>query len=300
MLALRVKTLEVSAPAKLNLFLDVFYRRPDGYHELLTLFERISLADTLRLRQISGDSIVIAAVGEDIPRDSKNIAYQAADLIKRTHGIKSGIKIDIAKRIPVGAGLAGGSSDAAAVILGMNELFGLRLDKKTMIAYAHKLGSDVAFFIFNKSFALGTGRGGDLKSILLPKNVKFWHLLFTPYLKVMTKDVYALWDREGKSLKLTKKHQDVNMLLSHLTRKDAVLLNRNIYNQLSETVMKSYRLVSDLRSDLLGTGLKFVHMSGSGPTLFTVFKTQEEALRVKDALGRRFQDRCRIFLASTV
>jgi 4-diphosphocytidyl-2-C-methyl-D-erythritol kinase len=300
MLASRVKSLEVSAPAKLNLFLDVLRRRPDGYHELLTLFERISLKDTLRLRKIAGPAIVITSVGEEVPLDSGNIAYQAADLIRKAHRIASGVKIAITKRIPVGAGLAGGSSDAAAVLLGMNALFDLRLDTKAMMRYAHKLGSDVAFFIFNRPFALGKGRGEELKSVLLPQKVTFWHLLFAPYLKVMTKDVYALWDKEEKSLKLTKKEQDVNILLSHLRRKDAVLLNRNIYNQLSETVMKSYRLVSDLRSDLLGAGLKFVHMSGSGPTFFTVFKTQKEALKAQEALGRRFQDRCRIFLASTV
>lgn len=294
-----MKTLEISSPAKLNLFLDVLRKRPDGYHDLVTLFERISLSDTIRLTKTAGDEIVISASGEAIPVDSTNLAYQAADLIKRSCSIRSGLKIEIQKNIPVGAGLAGGSSNAASVLLGSAKLFGLKLTKKRLIFYANKLGSDVAFFIFDRKFAVGYGRGGRLRSVLMPKTVKLWHLLFSPHIKVMTKDVYGLLDKEEK-LKLTKKRHDVNILISYLRNKDRRFFNQHIYNRLSETVMKSYRLVSELRSDLLQSGLEHVHMSGSGPTLFTVFMSRKEAQEALDRLSGRFRDRCRIFLASTV
>lgn len=291
-------TLEIPSCAKINLFLDVLGTRPDGYHDLVTLFERITLKDTIRLTEISSDEIVVTSRGESVPTDETNLAYQAAELIKRSQGIKRGVRIDIEKVIPVGAGLAGGSSNAASVLVGLNKLFGLKLGKKTLLAYANRLGSDVAFFVFNSSYALGLGRGGELKAVSQPKKRILWHLLFCPAIKVLTKDVYGLLDRE-KKIKLTKKSLDVNILISYLKRKDPVLLNRHIYNRLSETVMRSYGLVSDLRRDLLKAGLRFVHMSGSGPTLFTVFSNREEAEKAREKLSRRFQDRCRIYLVST-
>lgn len=292
------ETLEIPSRAKINLFLDVLGTRPDGYHDLVTLFERITLKDTIRLTGISSDEIVVTSSGEAIPTDETNLAYRAADLIRRSQGIKRGVRIDIEKVIPVGAGLAGGSSNAASVLVGLNKLFGLKLDKKTLLAYANRLGSDVAFFVFNKSYALGLGRGGELKAVSLPKKRILWHLLFSPAIQVLTRDVYGLLDREEK-IKLTKKTPDVNILISCLREKDLVSLNRHIYNRLSETVMRSYSLVSDLRRDLLKAGLEVVHMSGSGPTLFSVFLSRQEAEKARKKLSRRFQDRCRIYLVST-
>jgi len=301
-----LKSIELSSPAKLNLFLDVLAKRPDGYHDIETLFERVSLCDSLRLTEISSDEIVLASESRDIPANEQNIAYQAAYLIKDSLGIRKGVKIEIEKKIPVGAGLGGGSSNAASVLMGLNRLWGLRLSKQTLISYANRLGSDVAFFILNRKFALGRGRGGDLEAVRVPRDTTLWHLLFVPPLKVMTRDVYGLLDLEkrgqkkAKSLKLTKKSYDVNILLSLLQRGSISSLNQNIYNRLSETVIKSYSLVSELKTDLLKSGLRHVHMSGSGPTLFTIFKSKSEAERVRNTLAARLSDRCRIFLASTL
>lgn len=305
-----LKSLLIFSPAKLNLFLDVLCKRPDGYHEILTLFERISLSDSIHLTELSSDEIVISSTSRDIPCNGDNLAYKAAELLKASQGIKRGIKIDIEKNIPVCAGLGGGSSNAASVLLGLNKLFGLKLKQKTLLSYANRLGSDVAFFILGRKFALGRGRGGDLEVLPMPKNAALWHLLFVPRMKVATKDVYEAFDREKKgmdcpknplkSLKLTKKTHDVNILLSHLKRKNILLLNRNIYNRLSETVMKSYSLVSELKSDLSKYGLKNVHMSGSGPTLFANFRSRDDAVRVLEDVRYRLSDRCDMFLTSTL
>lgn len=301
-MALSANSLLVHCPAKLNLFLDIINKRPDGFHNILTLFERISLADTIQLTEINNDEIVIVSSGEDIPSGQCNLVYQAADLLRRSQGIKRGVKIELKKDIPVGAGLGGGSSDAASTLMGVNKLFGLKLSKSTLISYANRLGSDVAFFCLNKRFAIGKERGGELAPAAIPNNLIFWHVLFVLPIKIMTKDVYGLWDKlqNGKiSLKLTKKPHDVNILISYLKRNDVPSLNRNIYNQLIEIVMNSYGLVSGLKADLLKSGLKNVHMSGSGATLFTTFKKESEAQAVFEDMTHRFSHRCRIILTST-
>ncbi|MFH0877494.1 MAG: 4-(cytidine 5'-diphospho)-2-C-methyl-D-erythritol kinase [Candidatus Omnitrophota bacterium] len=210
------KTLCLESPAKLNLFLDVINKRPDGYHNIVTLFERINLCDSVRLFAIHSDEIVVSCSHPDVPLDYRNLAWRAAELIKKSRDIRTGVKIEIDKRIPVGAGLGGGSSNAAAVLSGLSRLFKLKLDQKTLTGYANRLGSDVAFFILNKSFALGTDRGGDLKRVFVPKKLKLWHLLFIPPLKVMTKEIYGL----HKSLALTRKPLDVNILIRYLKGKN--------------------------------------------------------------------------------
>lgn len=296
-------SLLVHCPAKLNLFLDVLNKRPDGFHNILTLFERISLADTIRLTEINNDKIVVTSSSDDIPCGQGNLVYQAADLLRRSQGIKKGVKIELKKEIPVGAGLGGGSSDAASTLMGFNKLFSLKLGKGALVSYANRIGSDVAFFVLNKRFAIGKERGGELAPVPIPNNLIFWHILFVLPIKIMTKDVYGLWDKlqnGKKSLKLTKKPHDVNILISYLKRNDVFSLNRNIYNQLSETVMNSYGLVSGLKADLLKSGLKNVHMSGSGPALFTTFKKQKEAQAAFEDMTRRFSHRCRVILTSTL
>jgi 4-diphosphocytidyl-2-C-methyl-D-erythritol kinase len=305
-----MKPLVISSPAKLNLFLDVLNKRSDGYHNLLTLFERISLCDIIRLTKLQSDEVVISSSAAPfLPSGHRNLAFQAAELIRFSQGITHGVKIEIEKNIPMGAGLGGGSSNAAAVLTGLNKLFGLKLSKKALFSYANRLGSDVAFFVLGKPFALGRDKGGDLEAIKVPKNVQLWHILFLPPVQILTKEVYNLWDKEKidaqrtreprEILALTKKAPDVNILLSCLRKNKLSLLNRHIYNRLSETVMKSYTSVSDLKSDLLKSGLKYVHMSGSGSALFTTFKKEKEARKVFDALKGRFSHRCRIFLAHT-
>lgn len=304
------RALVVSAPAKLNLFLDILCRRPDGYHGILTLFERISLADTLRLTPLMVDTIVIDSPSPEIPLDRRNLAYQAAELLKRTQGVARGVRIEIKKNIPVGSGLGGGSSNAASVLLGLNDLFGLRLSQKTLIAYANRIGSDVAFFVSGRPFAIGRGRGGTLTRVRVPDRLRLWHVLFVPCVRVMTKDVYERWDEEakkgahlsqtGKSLRLTKKAADVKILLSLIRTKRVLPLNRRIYNGLSETVMKSYGLVSELKDELLASGVEHVHMSGSGCALFTIHRTHGDAKKLYAMTRRRFSRRCRMFVASTL
>src|SRR3989339_1839042 len=138
--------------AKLNLYLEILDKRPDGYHNLETIFERVSLADEIVIKRAPGNSIKIETDSPDIPKGSGNLAYQAAEFLKKNFGIFAGLVIKIKKRIPVGAGLGGGSSNAANTLLGLNYLWDLGLRAEELKEYASRLGSDVAFFIEDVSF----------------------------------------------------------------------------------------------------------------------------------------------------
>ena len=153
------RILKVSSYAKLNLYLEILDKRPDGYHNLRTVFERISLSDTIILKEIDSPEIRIISDSKDIPRDSRNLAYKAAEIIKEDLGISKGVEIRIKKIIPVGAGLGGGSSNAASVLLGLNRLWRLGLSRGRLLGYAARLGSDVSFFIYNCPYAIGVSRG---------------------------------------------------------------------------------------------------------------------------------------------
>ena len=181
-------TLRLKSPAKINLFLNVLKKRPDGYHEIETLFERISLRDEIVLSSIKS-GIQIRSDSRQIPKGPGNIAYRAAKLLKDTFHVRTGIAIKIRKKIPVSAGLGGGSSNAATVLLGLNRLWKLRLSRRKLLRLAARLGSDVPFFILEMPFALGRGRGGILKKISAPR-VKLWHVVVKPPFGISTKKAY--------------------------------------------------------------------------------------------------------------
>jgi len=304
-----MNSLVLSSPAKLNLYLDVLGRRPDGYHELSTLFERISLADIIYIRRARRSGIRVTCTDPTVPRDRRNLVYQAADLMRRTYGVKDGLNIALRKKIPVGAGLGGGSSNAATTLLACNKLFGLRLSRDTLIRHANTLGSDVAFFVLGKKWALGRGRGGELTGLTMPPRLKLWHILVVPKVQVLTKDVYrALKNsrkggrrtrRAGSTLRLTRRRGGVSMLLPYLREKDIPLLDKVLYNRLTEVVLNTNTFVSDVHNSLHACNYGRVHMSGSGPSLFVLMRDRRRAQRVFSVLRRRFQDRCRVFLTCT-
>ncbi len=189
-------SITVTAPAKVNLFLKVLSKRKDSYHNILTLLERISLADKIKISKILKGIIVKS--DKLITRNPKdNLVYRAAEMILKHGRIKSGVKIEIKKRIPIAAGLGGGSSDAAAVLIGLNKLFRLRLNNNTLSGFGKKLGADVPFFILNTPFAIGRSKGDVLKTV--HSKSRFWHLLIYPGFKMATKDVYKAF--HGKQRK---------------------------------------------------------------------------------------------------
>ena len=267
-----MNSIELTAHAKVNLILRVLNKRKDGYHNLLTLFERISLADKIKITKIpKGIKVICDKPITAKPRD--NIAYKAAELILRTAKIDTGISIHITKRIPIAAGLGGGSADAAAVLTGMDKLFKLNIGREKLMRLGAKLGADVPFFIFDTPFAVGRGIGDRLKKVNL--KTKFYHILVYPGFKVATKEVYQALD-----LNLTRKLGDDRMTIPVSWRG----LERLLRNDLEGVVVTKKPVIGKVMKCLASSLGRRAMVSGSGPSIFCLYRTRREAVKAKAKL----------------
>ena len=276
-----MKRLSLRAPAKLNLCLKVINKRDDGFHNLETLFERIDLVDTLDFVLRKDQAIRITSDHPDVPLDAQNLAYRAARLLQTDFGLQNGVDIHIQKRIPVAAGLAGGSSNAATTLLALNQLWKLELTQKELLSYAQQLGSDVAFFLYDCSYALGTGKGDIIKPLNI--DTKLWHILVVPSEKMFTKIVFA-----ALNLELTKKKYDVNILIRSLRRNDLPAIGSFLSNDLEPTIIKLRPNLLKIKEKLRGLNSIGVAFSGSGPALFGITETPEHAQKLQVLLKKHF------------
>jgi len=273
--------LAVFSPAKLNLVLDVLGKRPDGFHELRTVFERISLADQIILKRTKSGKMRINCAHPQVPLSSRNLALKAALMLAQDFSISEGLDINIIKNIPVAAGLAGGSSNAAAVLGGLNRLWQLGLNKAQLANYAARLGSDVPFFLYDLSYALGTGRGELIRPLAI--RTKLWHLLVTPRVKMLTKDVFT-----RLKLSLTNKKDNVNILLPFLRKGDLTGLAGALSNDLEPAILSLRPDFIHLKKKLLDAGAMGVCFSGSGPSVFALAESQKHALNLRARLDKRY------------
>lgn len=297
-------SIRLTAPAKVNLFLKILNKRKDGYHNILTLFERISLADKITISNIPKGIEVIS--DRFITRNPKdNIAYKAARLLMKDRKLKSGVRIKIRKRIPVAAGLGGGSSDAASVLAGMNRLFKLGLNERQLFGLASRLGADVPFFISDGPFAIGRSRGDVLNKINL--SIRPWHLIIYPGFRLSTKDIYDAFDTlkgPEHSLKgLTKAPGDVKIRFRLKPSMNFGGMESMLHNDLQKTAVNKKKILGDIIQRLAYSLGKKVIVSGSGPSLFCLYRTRKEAVRAKrrclrDMPGRWIKD-WQIFIART-
>ncbi|MFA5410373.1 MAG: 4-(cytidine 5'-diphospho)-2-C-methyl-D-erythritol kinase [Candidatus Omnitrophota bacterium] len=280
--------LALDSHAKLNLYLEVLNKRKDGYHNIKTLFERISLHDQIVLKSRKDKAIRIICSSPLVPRDNTNIASRAARLLQNTLRINKGVDIKIIKRIPLASGLAGGSSNAATVLVGLNRLWKLNLTRQKLVELAQELGSDVPFFIYNCPFALGESRGERIRPENSLKHVRLWHILVVPKLNVSTAKVYKAWDRLKNSRKaqLTRPKYDVKILTSALRRNALSIIGRALFNSLEPVTAKLYSEVVILKESLRILGLKSILMSGSGPAIFGIVSSRKEAVRLYRGLRK--------------
>ena len=181
----------ISAPAKVNLYLKVLNTRPDGYHNITTVFERINLVDRIHIKKTQ-KGICLSSSVPITQNQEENLAYKAAKAILDFVGSDQGLEIHIDKNIPIAAGLGGGSSDAASVLAGVNKLLALKVGRRTLRLIAKGLGADVPFFLSGSKFAIGTARGDSLKSIHSRKT--FYHIIIYPNFRLLTKHVYERFD----------------------------------------------------------------------------------------------------------
>jgi 4-diphosphocytidyl-2-C-methyl-D-erythritol kinase len=266
------------ARAKLNLTLDVLGRRADGYHELLSVMQSLELADRLVV-SLTSDGIEVAG-GPDLPPPRENLAYRAVEVLREKTGFRAGVRVEIEKRIPVAAGLGGGSADAAAALAAVNHLLGLGLTSHRLAVLAAEVGSDVPFCLVGGT-ALVTGRGERLS--LLPSAPSMWLVLARPSLAVATVAVYEAWDRHGRPGPPASPR-----LVAALNRQDFAGMVAVLGNQLEPVVLQLYPQVAALKETLAGWGALKVWLCGSGPTLAALaagYEAASEIARRSEAAG---------------
>ncbi|MCM8796748.1 MAG: 4-(cytidine 5'-diphospho)-2-C-methyl-D-erythritol kinase [Candidatus Omnitrophica bacterium] len=288
--------------AKLNLYLSIRQKRKDNYHNLDTLFERIDLCDIITLGNRQDSLIRITCENRDVPTDASNLCYQAARLIQKQCTIKRGVDIRIDKNIPVGSGLGGGSSNAATVLMGLNQLWKLGLPRRTLCNFAKEIGSDVSFFIHNIPFARGRGRGEKIEPLQQLSRLRLWHVLIVPKLHLRTPFIYRKWDeftKKNKKARLTRQTLNVRILISLLKKEKLRDLTGLLFNELEQVVFLNYPQLRGIKELLIHSGLDVALMSGSGGTIFGITSSKKEAIAAIKSLnvkGRPWQ----IFLTRTI
>ena len=286
-----MEKIKLKARAKVNLTLDVMGRRENGYHDLQMIMQSISLSDEIQIRKSNISGIQLETNLNWLPKDEKNIAYRGAKLMMETYGIKQGVSITLWKRIPVGAGLAGGSTDCAAVIEGMNWLFDLGLDEKEQMALGRKLGMDIPFCILGGT-ALAEGLGDELTS--LPSCPPFYLVLAKPPVSVSTARVYQRFDFQ----KVNKRPNTMEMIQA-VKEGDLEKISSGLCNVLESVTIEQYPVLDEIKKSMISLGAKGAVMSGSGPTVYGIFSTQETAGKAADTLREIYHYR-EIYLAHTV
>lgn len=261
----------VNGNAKINLTLDILGKRPDGYHEVAMVMQAIALHDTIKLTKTAGE-ITLSLDADELTADSSNLAWRAAELIKTEYKLNGGVAIELNKRIPIAAGLAGGSADAAAVLCGMNDLYELNLSTDTLCELGARLGSDIPFCIQGGTM-LAEGRGEKLTRLNnLPKN---WVVLAKPPVAVSTAWAYQNYDENG-----APQHPDNVKIQAAIASGDIKAVANLLCNVLESVTIKRHDVISQYKQMMLDSGAMASMMSGSGPTVFGLAESEMVAEKI--------------------
>ena len=280
----------VPSYAKVNLFLKIGTKLKSGYHNLQSVMQMIELSDNMSIEPINEDKIIVESTNPELASE-ENLAYKAAQLLKKKYRIKHGIRIYIEKNIPLEAGLGGGSSNAATTLLNLNKLWGLKLKEKQLIELASQIGSDVPFFI-GENAAVVEGIGDKIKRI--KKSFSINVVLINPGFRVSTKWAYSAFDRQRPKIK-TK--ADISNLVKAIERKDVKEIANNLHNDFEPIVTKKYKVINDIKTNLLRNDALNAVVSGSGPTVFGIFNSIYEA---REAYFKIQYDYPFVFLTKTI
>jgi 4-diphosphocytidyl-2-C-methyl-D-erythritol kinase len=270
-----MKTLTLSSPAKINLHLRVTGKRADGYHELVTLFHRISLRDTIVLKKARDFSLTCDHKG--LPTDERNLVTRAYRLLQARFPRLGGVRVTLRKRIPLGGGLGGGSSNAAFFLLGMNRLYRLGLSRRALLVIGRKLGADVPFFLYETNQALGTGRGDILRP--RPSRRRLSFLLLISDQPLSTKEVFGAKVLKRGAVSLTKATREVTMLCHFSDLQKYQEIAELIRNDLESPAFSLRPSIAKQIRELTRAGFSLVRMSGSGPTVFIMFSHDRDIKR---------------------
>ena len=270
--------ISVKALAKINLGLDVVRRREDGYHEVRMVMQTIHLFDRLEISRNDSGRITMETNLSFLPTNENNLVYKAAKLLQDEFAIKDGVHVWLHKYIPVAAGMAGGSTDAAAVLYGMNRIFELGLTKEQLMERGVKIGADVPYCIM-RGTALAEGIGEKLTK--LAPMVKCPVLIAKPQISVSTKFVY-------ESLKLNENtiHPDIDRLVADISEGDLTKIAADMGNVLETVTIPEYPVIAEIKENMMQNGAVNAMMSGSGPTVFGLFADESTAVKAYEAMKR--------------
>lgn len=307
-----MRAIALRAPAKINLILKVLGKRPDGYHDLKTVFQRLDLCDDLTFTPNTSGNIRIFCDHPQVPKGPRNLVYKVAQSFQTDYQVGLGADIHITKRIPVAAGLAGGSSNAAAALLGLNRAWGLKLSQDRLLDHARRIGSDVPFFLYDCPWALGTERGDRLEPLAV--ETRLWQVLVVPRIKMYSGEVFTRWSLlrgpgparggilpeglsaeppetplQGPQNKLTKMGDGVNILLHSLRKKDLKRVGLLLCNDLEPSILDIRPGLAKVKDRISRLPLAGVSFSGSGPAIFGVAFSQQEARAAGDILSRFYR-----------
>lgn len=270
-------TLHLESPAKVNLTLEILKKREDGYHEVRTILQKISLHDTLLISLKEEKGISVKTSHPHLPTGKSNLVYQAAQSLLKRSDYKGGVRVEIKKKIPLGAGLGGGSSNAAMTLKALNQLLGLDLSEKELMEMGVGIGADVPFF-FLEGAAIGSGIGERLEKIGLPV---LWYVLIYPNFEVSTRWAY-------QHFVLTKSQFHINLHKFMRTPED---ISRGLRNDLEGVVSKEHPQIGIMKKMLRSAGALGALMTGSGPTVFGIFSEERAALEAYEKVRKMVESK---------
>lgn len=272
-------TLQLKAYAKINLGLDVVRKREDGYHEVRMIMQTIKLYDKLTFRLLEEDEIRLKTNLGFLPVNEDNLVYKAVKLLKDTYDVKKGLEIDLFKCIPVAAGMAGGSTDCAAALVGAAKMFGLRLSKQELMKLGVKLGADVPYCVL-RGTALSEGIGEVLTP--LPPIPDCHVLIAKPPISVSTKFVY-----ENLRANELEKHPDIDGMVVAIKEGNLQGITDRMENVLETVTILAYPVIEEIKNCMKDHGAINSLMSGSGPTVFGIFDKEEQAERARNIIREK-------------
>ena len=264
-----MEKISINAMAKINLGLDVLRRRENGYHDVKMIMQTVNIYDTLEFVKLQESKIVVKTDAMELPTDENNLIYKAAKLLFEKCKVDEGVEITLTKRIPIAAGMAGGSTDAAAALVGINTLFELNLSMDELKEIGVKIGADVPYCIEGGT-ALSEGIGEILTK--LPDAPECFVVVAKPEISVSTKYVY-----ENLHANELKYHPDIDGMVEAIQKKDLDGVCKRMENVLETVTETKYPIISELKKMLKDAGAENSLMSGSGPTVFAIFKEEETA-----------------------
>ncbi len=277
----------INAPAKINIGLDVTGKREDGYHEIRTIMQSIKLFDRLTLTKTRAPGVRLSTNLKFLPTDDNNLIVKSAKMLIKEFDLPGGLNINLEKRIPVAAGMAGGSTDAASTMLAINQMYDIGLKDSGLMKRAVKLGADIPYCIM-KGTALAEGIGEKLSTV--PKLPGCTILLVKPKIHVSTKDVYG-----GLVLNENTVHPDIDKMIDAMKDKSLKTLCDNMGNILESVTISLHPEIADIKQFMLDHGALGSLMSGSGPTVFGIYKDKNAAMLAKDEALKAF-DKCFAFV----